>query len=280
MNCESPVFDLPVASDSFARLDDFERGRQKRLLQRFSAHLRRALRNGELLLLATPAVQKSTVLDKIYLGFLLSNHFRYCVLVFSTQRIFVFPTGSDFLPRRSLSAIELGDVEATDLAGILSTRLRVRFRNGSSESFRLVYEGVRSHLERQLPSLLSKTASGHGERVFLCPNCYALIPKDTYACSSCGTHFKTPDEARRRSLLIPGGGYFYTKEYFYGILDAFAESILLLYMFLVIVDALANGLDRKGVSALIGGSLLIAFEKWISVHHAEAAVKNYMVQET
>jgi len=272
--------DVPQHRDALAALTDFQRDRQFRLIRKFSELLRPALRAGEEVLFGSPASRPLSLVDIYYQGMLAGHYGRY-VLMFTTERLFVFPTRGDFFPRASISFIEYGDLDRIEVSGFISkNKITLRTRRGMRERFKLHYEDIGPRVAAEIPDRVRVgRPTERGERAFLCPKCHSIIGRESFECSRCGTRFKSRAEALRRSMLIPGGGYFYTGEYFYGIADAIVEATLLLYMLIVIVDVAANGLDAKGVAALVGGTILIAFEKAMSVRHALAAVETYMVDE-
>jgi hypothetical protein len=278
MNSATPsALDLPVKTDVWSSFSEFETKRQTRLLNKFSPLLKPALRPDEMLLFGSPARRRSISLERFLRGLLFSNRHRLCVVIFSTQRLFVLPTGSDFLPRNAISVVELGDVNSMHLSGIVSKKLIVTYRSGRAEVFTMDFEDIAAQLPDVFgDSFSSLPRSDRGERFVLCPKCYAAIPAGEYRCGGCGAEFKTHAELRRRALLVPGGAYFYIGETFYGVLASLGESVILFYMFIVLLDMFANGGDRKSITALIGGAMLLSIEKWMAMRHANAAIDNYI----
>ena len=274
-----PALDLPVKTDVWSNFSEFETKRQTRLLSKFSTLLKPALRQDEAVLFGSPARRRSISFGRFLHGLVMSNRHRLCVVIFSTQRLFVFPTGSDFLPRNAISVVELGDVATMRLSGIVTRKLSVTYRSGRAEVFTMDFEDIAA----RVPAVFGDSFAGlphsdRGERFVLCPKCYATIPAGEYRCGGCGAEFKTHAELRRRAWLVPGGAYFYIGDTFYGVLAGLAESVILFYMFLVLLEMFANGGDRRSITALFGGSILLSIEKWIAIRSANAAIDNYILE--
>ena len=89
--------------------------------------------------------------------------------------------------------------------------------------------------------------------------------------------FKSKAEAKRISLLFPGGGYFYTRHPFLGIGDAITETFLLVLIISSIVG-LINGARDAGFSLVIFALALI-IEKAITVYHSNHFVKEFIPME-
>ena len=58
------------------------------------------------------------------------------------------------------------------------------------------------------------------ERVHLCPRCAKELIKDQFTCPGCHLEFKSKEEGRRKSIIFPGGGYFYSGHFILGAMDA------------------------------------------------------------
>lgn len=269
--------ELPLREGAIASFGKVETERQKRLIHRFAPLLRPLLRRSERVLFGTHASRKSSLTDVLTRGLVLAGRSKACVVIFTTERMFLVPTGSDHLPGDAISHAEYGTIARMDVSGVLSRKLRLAYRDGSSETIRLDYDEVADAVRDALPDLVSSAPpSDEGTRRFLCPGCRASIARGEYDCRGCAMQFKSRREAIRQSLLIPGGGYFYTGEYFYGVIDAVVESLLLIYLFALMVDAARNGLTLGDFGAITGMAILIAIEKWVSIQHALAKVENYM----
>ena len=86
-----------------------------------------------------------------------------------------------------------------------------------------------------LPASSGESTAAQG-MVALCPDCLAPLTERVYVCGGCGLVLKDERTLLKRSLLIPGGGYFYTGDTFLGVMELIAEVAS---MFLAITSALA-----------------------------------------
>ncbi len=89
----------------------------------------------------------------------------------------------------------------------------------------------------------------------------------------------------QRSWLIPGGGYFYTKNWLLGVGNFVVEAILIFFvveMFLVAsgvaVDPDFKGEDGRGVGifAAVFFGVILVVGKFLSIHHCRRFVREYI----
>jgi hypothetical protein len=152
------------------------------------------------------------------------------VLVLTNRRLLFFQVKRDGSWKKSLRAVLWGDVEEAKARGWLSRTLRIKYRNGKKETYWGLGWGDAKKIRVLLESLLSQGAgetSAAGGIVPLCPHCMAELTPQLYECPNCKLTFKDEKTMVRRSLLIPGGGYFYVGHWFLGIGDFIGEAFLL-----------------------------------------------------
>ena len=80
-----------------------------------------------------------------------------------------------------------------------------------------------------------------------------------------------------KSIIFPGGGYFYAGHPFLGLADAFVEVILILIVVISIID-LVNGVPESGVVLIFYG-IIFVLEKIISVYHSSHFLKEYIPKD-
>ena len=221
---------------------------------------------------------RSRAVDFISRWFTLPLLMRY-VLVFTNRRLFAFPTGGDFLFGGATSIAWYGDIESAKLGGAFGRRLQLAYRDGSKDTFILTDRGERSAVAGIEPLFSSAGERGDGGRSFLCPRCGRSIPRGAFVCPGCGLEFKSPAEAKRRALLIPGGGYFYFREWFRGTLAALGEVLILWWMFAVIVEGLSQGFTIVSYQALLYCAILLAIEKAFTTRHVLVLASAYVPDE-
>jgi hypothetical protein len=76
--------------------------------------------------------------------------------------------------------------------------------------------------------------------ISLCPECRSALTPRIYTCPQCHLEFKNEKTAVRRTWLIPGGDYFYTRRPWYGLAIALWESLWTLVMLVAFLCAWAE----------------------------------------
>ena len=129
-----------------------------------------------------------------------------------------------------------GDLESAKIKAFLSPKLHIKYRDGKKEVYwRLRGDDakkIRLLLEALLPTAVSET-SPTLSMTSLCPECRAPLTPEVYECPSCRLKFKDEKTLLRRSLWIPGGGFFYTGHPLLGTLHLLVELILFLEVVLL-----------------------------------------------
>jgi hypothetical protein len=245
-----------------------------KLLGKATPLLRRTLEPDEEIQYIAPAISPYSALEILTTGWVITV-IRRCLLVVTDRRILHLPTKSDFTPRTSLAQIRFADLEEAKITGGLGKKLKMQYRNGTKESF----TGFPGKVANKLSALLAGRA-GQGTptalagRHHLCPRCRHPLTTESFTCTSCQLVFKDQKKATRYSLLIPGGGYFYTGHPVMGALDALVELFFLL-AFLGGFVLLAEG-DVEAVSVLVMFGVLLGLEKLLTIYHSRHYVTEFL----
>jgi hypothetical protein len=101
-----------------------------------------------------------------------------------------------------------------------------------------------------------------------------LLTAAKYVCESCGLKFKNKIVAYILAILFPGGGYFYTRNYLIGLLNAIVEIFLLAYIAVILQDVLNNVEGNMGKMLLLG-AIFVAV-KIISVIHSTDFINEFI----
>jgi len=214
------------------------------------------------------------------------------VLVFTNRRLLdlrIKPKGlfgQDFEWTLCLRSIRWGDLVDAKVSGWLSPTLALRYRTGKKESYWKLDRGNAKKIKVLLAALLSGAAAEATPAqgvVSLCPTCFAVLTPRVYQCGQCGQVFKDEKTMVRRSLLIPGGGYFYTGHTFLGVGDFFVEAYLLLLLLSVGLALLtlpsAPTQDVTAADFLVSGVFIagiLAVEKWGTIHHCRRFIRDFI----
>ena len=274
------IFGLPVDRDTLFANHKYVykkrvEKRQRKLIVRLS-FIRPFLRPDEKILLVTTGYSPARDLANLITGWLFI-YLKRCLFVFTNYRIFHIPATSTFKYRNSIAHIPYAACSAITLPrGTLTTEYR---RSGKVEKFYGIAVAERKKIRSLLAKLPSrKTQDLQGERVHLCPRCTHPLQNERYVCDSCQLRFKSKLTARILGIVFPGGGYFYTRNYFPAMIAALLELGLLGSVGFL----LQNGLPADTGDQLFAGGacLLWLIVKAVGVIHASHFVKEFLPVKT
>jgi hypothetical protein len=203
-----------------------------------------------------------------------------CVVVVTDQRILFFPVKRNGKWRESVRAVAWGDLEEVKPIGLLIKNVAFKARDGAKVTFTNVRSGdgkkIRAITSALLPGAAGEQTSAHG-MVQLCPDCSAVLAPGNYECPNCGLIFKNEKTMIVRSILLPGGGYFYTGHPLVAIFPAIVEAIFLLD---VVVILLVGFSSPKAAPELVHGILILgvfwALETGITILHCRRFVREFI----
>ncbi|MCH8082679.1 MAG: hypothetical protein IH885_00425 [Myxococcales bacterium] len=252
--------------------------RQRKMLAK-AEFLEHFLRDGEEILLISQACSPTSLIEQLTTGAIV-YYLKRALLVVTNQRILHVPTKMNLSYRNSISQILYGD--CTQLV-MKRGQLFAKYRDGSKENFLAVKE--KKKFKVILPDLLKGgMQSNAGRRTHLCPRCTTELEAGVFSCSACQLEFKSKKQGMKYSILIPGGGYFYTRHPILGLGDAAVEVFLI---GLVLVALFATGgevaagessiEDTMVMLGIFGGAL--AYEKMLSIYHANHFIKEFIPKE-
>ena len=247
--------------------------RQTKLLEKMS-FLKPFLKEDEKILLITTGCSPISVLEQSLTGWVVF-YLKQSLFVFTNKRIFHIPTAKNYTYRNSIARILPADGEEITMK--MGT-LVIKYQNGKKEKFNYIAGSERKKIKALIPAISLQGQHGQtGGRTHLCPRCTVELVHDEYTCPNCRLEFKTKADARRISIVYPGGGYFYTGHFWLGIGDAITESVLIIMIVVSWIDIAKGG--KGAVSALVGLAILLIIEKAISVYHSNHFIKEYIPKE-
>jgi hypothetical protein len=249
---------------------------QTKTLAKFASFLRPLLEPGEEIWLGVEANSPMSFLEQWTTGWVI-YYLKRCVFIFTNRRVLHFPTKRDFTPRQSVSQIRYGDIEEFKLSGFLGRVLKIEYKSGRKEKFYYIKSREFKKLKTLQQLFIKSQPSNVGERHFLCPRCATPLVKDIFSCPNCHLEFKNAKDAIRLSILLPGGGYFYTRHPLLGIMDAITEGLLIIFLLANVVGALRR-IELWGPVLFV--AILLFFEKLITIYHAKHYVSEYIPIDT
>jgi hypothetical protein len=270
-----PPFDPEVAfTDRKDRHRPRAERRQRKMLRKVSGYIGSFLERDERIWLVTTACSPFGLLEQLTTGWAIV-YVKRAILVFTDRRILHVPARVDYGYRGSIARIAYSDCESLRMRG---HRLIVRYKDGKKESFNYVARSERGKIKALIQRIpIDAQPAENPARVHLCPRCTKPLQTDSYECPNCHLTFKDAAEAKRASILYPGGGYFYTGHPWLGSADAVTEGLLLLLTAASLWEW-ANGREAAGAGALVFG-LILALEKIVTIYHTQHFVREFIPKE-
>jgi hypothetical protein len=202
------------------------------------------------------------------------------LFVVTDRRILHIPTAMNHSYRSSIAQIMYTDCRQLRIRG--STLIAV-YKSGRKEKFRCI--GAKGR--KKVRALIKKTSlEGRAtlllERTPLCPRCTSTLIKNYYDCPNCSLKFKKKLWATVLSIVFPGGGYFYTRHPFLGLLDAFMEiffaSLLTLLSIAFFLLTSPDHQWRLG-HAIIVCSTILVLEKLSTIMFSCKSVEEFIPKQ-
>jgi hypothetical protein len=235
----SQIFGLPVNREVlFSNHKDVYKKRiekrQRKLIVKIGP-LKPFLRRDEQILLITTGYSPLASLGQYLTGFAFS-YLKRSIFVFTNQRIIHLQTTPSYKYNNCLAQIEYaGCLSITMIGGTLVVQYA---KFGRTEKFKAIAvqerNKIRALLKKRIP--VSGTKSHLAGRTHLCPRCAQRLVEKKDACANCRLNFKTSSVAAILAILVPGGGYFYVRQFLIGILDGVLEIFLLIYSIFLLSD--------------------------------------------
>ena len=245
--------------------------RQRKLITQIS-FIRPFLEPDENILLVATGHSPPTVLEKIGIGWLFL-YLKRSILIFTDRRIFHVPATSSYQYRNSISQIPYASCESIQMK---RGSLVVEYGGGEDTEKFISISGREKKKVRELIALISteETKTGAGRRTHLCPQCASALYESIANCGKCGLRFKTATAAAVFAVLLPGGGYFYLRQPFLGVVTGFLEICSAL-MIAMSVTSFQYGLVSN-MLWLAGGVVLLLLLKAFAVVHARVMTGEFI----
>lgn len=270
------IFGLPVDRDTlFSNHKEIYKkrveNRQRKLIVKLP-FLKPFLKKGEKILLVSTGYSPLNSLPQYATGFLFV-YLKRSLFVFTNHRIFHVPTTPIYKFKQSISQILYVDCQSISLKG---GTLSVQYaKNGKTEKFKAMALSERRKIKALMKRMpLSGTQSRLSRRCHLCPRCTAILEIGSYTCEVCQLKFKSKAAAYILAILFPGGGYFYTRHYFIGLMNAIVEVFLLAYFYLILQNVIKKPEDR--LIYLVGLGAIFVIIKIISVIHSTHFIEEFI----
>lgn len=256
--------------------------RNEKALQKLQPALQRILLPNETVFYLARARRPLSVME------MLSHNYWTAALaaaavVITNQRILFLPVKTDGTWRQSVRVAHWGDLKEVKAKGLLAKNITFRFHSGAKIAYTSFSRADAKKIEAiaavLLPAAAGELTSAQG-LTQLCPDCRHTLTPGQYTCPSCGLIFKNEKTMVTRSILLPGGGYFYTGHPWIGIIPAVAEGMLVLEVFVVLAVGLASPKAMRGVFfALLVLGLFWAIETLVTISHCRIYIREYIPEK-
>jgi len=248
--------------------------RQRKLIVKIP-FIKPFIKENERVLLITTGYSPISTIEKYLIGWLFI-YLKRSLFIFTNQRIFHIPTTPIYSYRNSIAHILYPYCKAIYLNG---KSLVVEYTKwGKREKFIGIAGKEKNKIKQLLKTINFEAKEGkNSKRTHLCPRCTGELSKDSYICESCKLKFKTSVMAIIISIIFPGGGYFFTRQYFLGIIFALTEIVLVFFLATSLFYIL-NGADNEIFSLVIYASAIL-FEKAISILHSLDFIKEFIPKQ-
>jgi hypothetical protein len=200
--------------------------------------------------------------------------------VITNQRVLFFPVKRDGTWKESVRSVHSGDIEEIKPKGLLIRNVSFRFKNGTKVTYTNFSRGDAKKIAAiaavLIPGASGEMTSAHG-LVQLCPDCRTVLTEGQYFCSVCGLIFKNEKSMVTRSILLPGGGYFYTGHRGIAIFLAVIEGYLVLEILFFLFIGLSSPKALPNIrSTLIALGLFWAIETAITILHCRRYIRDFI----
>jgi hypothetical protein len=285
----SSHFGIPLREDTAFTNRRGIRKRAEQALDKLQEPLRKMLEPDEAVLyIARGQIMPSRV-EQFFLG-VHAYYLAPAMLVLTNRRLLHLFVTWNGMWKRGIRSARWGDMEEAKVKGLLSAKLRIKYRDGKKE----IYWRMRSDDGKKIQLLLEvllPTAAGETSPALsmtsVCPDCRSALTPGLYECPQCRLKFKDERTALRRSLLIPGGGFFYTGHTLLGMAHCLVDLVLLFYLAISVLVALGavqpeptpGGAPQDRFAALVVVAflaILLGLHKWITTRISRNLIRNYI----
>ena len=273
---QTKIFGLPIDRDILFsnHKNVYKKSIEKRQRKLFLKlpFLKNFLHPGEKILVVTTGYSPVTSLQKFIVGWLFI-YLKRSLYVFTDHRLLHIPADARYRYRNSIAEIPYNGCRSLEMKG---NALMVEYTGNHTREKFGGFAGKEKRKVRELIKTLRLTGGQQSAdgRSFLCPRCAAPLTPIHKACESCRLKFKQKIPATILALLIPGGGYFYTRHLFLGVMAAILELGLGAVIVLSAVD-IADGIQDRFLW-LVPTFLALLIQKMVAVAHAREFIDEYI----
>lgn len=253
--------------------------RSQAALQRLMPPLQSILLPAETVLYVARAHSPLTLLEQITAAWW-TRLLAASAIVITNQRLLFFPVKRNGSWRESVRAIYWGDLEEVKPQGLLVQHVMFKSKNGAKATYTHFRRGdvkkIAAISKALLPIASGEMTAAHSF-LQLCPGCRNVLTPGQYLCSACGLTFKNEKTMVMRSILLPGGGYFYTGHPLIAILPAIIEGFLMVDILVLLFAGLGSPRARANIlPTLIALIFFWIFETAVTILHCRRYIREFI----
>ena len=273
---ERPIFGLPVdtgilfSNHKGVYKPGIEKNKTK-LLKKLG-FLANFLDADEKIVFVTAGCSPYSTLEQLTVGAVWVAVLKRSLFVFTNKRLFHIPTTWQLDYRGSIAQILYQDCKRLQVSG---SGLVAEYHTGKKDRFASIPGPDRKIIKHfQFATGASDRRSENPQRNHLCPSCTQVLPARVVTCPSCGLEFKSRAKSLTRSIILPGGGYFYTGHPFLGACDALGETWLVILNLVSFANGLLGSAEAMAVFPVF--LALLVGEKVGTVYHSNSFLKEFI----
>jgi len=249
---------------------------QVKIVKDFVPMIEQFLEPGEMIVLAARSVSPFNALEQMTTGWSMIYVVKRCILVVTNHRILHLPATWKYKPKNIISQVRYGDLESVKVKG---KSLKLLYKSGKKERFSQIRNArkLKSLMEKLDPRKFTPTAVQ--ARHHLCPRCTSPLNAENFICPKCRLEFRNPSRARTLSILLPGGGYFYTRRPVLGVFDALVEAYLLILVLTLLFVGNASQPAEGGFFVVGFLGIILLLEKIVTIYHAQHYIREFIPVE-
>ncbi len=236
------------------------------------------LEPGEKILHVTSGCSPISFLEQLLKGAIL-YFLKQSLFVVTDRRILHIPTTPDLSYRCSIAQILYADCNQLRMRG---STLIAKYKSGRTEKFPCIHRRGKKKIKVLLGDMSFKGRTSEAlERTHLCPRCTFPLINHYYSCPKCSLEFKSRPMARTLSILLPGGGYFYTRHPLFGALNIVMETlfVLLLTVLLIVFSMDRSYQPRSFGYAIAMCVMMLVFEKAMMIMHCGKFIDEFIPKQ-
>lgn len=196
--------------------------------------------------------------------------FKRSLFVFTTKRIFHIPTSFKYAYRQTIEQIPYADCHNIAIKG---RSMVMNLKNGERRVFSRISSAELKKIRHIVDHLPIEDGINPDTAIHsLCPSCTNGLPEDPKICPKCRLPFKNKNKAMLASILLPAGGFFYSRHRIYGVIMGLVETAIMLSIAMAGLN-LHENYSQENLYLLILMGIVLISAKAINTCHSNLLIR-------